>query len=146
MPHPEHSAKRDSRAPGMITSSRRGEFDMERKVLCSGCLRPISQSLIHALPFFNADAGGYGTTYRCDQCWQLALAETRARIADSDTATQMASAAAVFQGHGIFLHEYLRGDPAPVLRRRLLQMLDLVGLGTICLQIDSLSFESPPSI
>jgi hypothetical protein len=107
----------------------------ERQVLCSKCLQVFPESAIHVLPHFNADAGAFVTTYRCDDCWSPSLTETRARLAAAKDAAEIASAAMVFQRHGIFVHEFQRGDPAAVVRDILLRMLDLLDSGTIHLSV-----------
>jgi hypothetical protein len=101
------------------------------QVLCSGCLRVVPESEVHVIPYFNGDAQGYVTTYRCEACWLPALEETRAQLASTEDAALIASAAAFFQRNGVFLHEALRGDPPAVVRPLLLRMIDLLQSGTI---------------
>jgi hypothetical protein len=103
----------------------------ERQVLCSGCLRVVPESEVHVIPFFNSDAQGYVTTYRCEACWLPALEQTRAALATTDDSDLIASAAAFFQRNGVFLHEALRGDPPSVVQPLLLRMIDLLRSETI---------------
>jgi hypothetical protein len=49
------------------------EHPEQRQILCSGCLRVFPESVVHVIPYFNSDAQGYVTTYRCGQCWLPAL-------------------------------------------------------------------------
>src|SRR5580698_1630675 len=108
---------------------------MERQVLCSGCGQVVPESAVYVIPFFNDYAGGYVTTYRCEQCWESSLEDTRTRLADTEDETEIASAAAFFERHNVFVHEYLRGDPAPIVRKRLGQLLDLLRSGAVRLKI-----------
>src|ERR1700728_4565117 len=86
----------------------------DRQILCSGYLQVFPESLVHVIPYFNSSANAYVTTYRCGQCWIPALEETRARLASTRDEAEIASAAAFFQRHGVHIHEFMRGDPAPV--------------------------------
>jgi hypothetical protein len=101
----------------------------------------VPQSLVCVIPYFNGDVGGYVTTYRCERCWLPSLEETRTRLASTADETEITSAAALFVRHGVFLHEFRRGDPVPVIRKRLVQMLDLLRSGTIRL---SIGLTDPP--
>ena len=107
----------------------------ERQVLCSHCLQAVPESCCYVIPFYNADAGGYVTSFGCERCWDPTLAETRTRLAITDDSAEIASAAEFFKNHHVFLHEYLRGDPVPVVRERLVQMLDLLRSGALRLPI-----------
>jgi hypothetical protein len=97
-----------------------------RQVVCSGCLRVVPESSIHVIPYFNSDAQGYVTTYRCEACWLPPLEETRTQLATTEDEALITSAAAFFRRNGIFLHEALRGDPPLVVRPLLLRMIDLL--------------------
>jgi hypothetical protein len=97
-----------------------------RLIVCSGCLRVFPESSINVIPYFNSDVGGYVTTYRCERCWVPSLEETRSRIAATESEAEISSAAILFERHGVVLHEFKRGDPTPVVRKRLGQMLDLL--------------------
>jgi hypothetical protein len=99
----------------------------DRQILCSSCLQIFSESLVHVIPYFNSSVNGYVTTYRCEQCWIPALEETRARLASTQDEAEIASAANFFQRHGVHIHEFMRGDPASVVRKILLRMIDLLG-------------------
>jgi hypothetical protein len=107
----------------------------EREVLCSGCLQVVPEAQAHVIPHFNEDAGMYVTTYRCEQCWLPAVAETRARVAGTDDADEIASAAAFFERHGMIVLEFRRGDPLPAVRQVLTRMIDMLKSGTIRLSI-----------
>jgi hypothetical protein len=97
-----------------------------RLIVCSGCLRVFPESFINVIPCFNSDVGGYVTTYRCERCWMPSLEETRSRLAATENEAEISSAAILFERHGVVLHEFKRGDPTPVVRKRLGQMLDLL--------------------
>ena len=102
------------------------EKSENRQILCSGCLQVFPESLVHVIPYFNSSANAYVTTYRCEQCWIPALEETRARLARTQDEAEIASAATFFQRHGVHIHEFMRGDPAPVVQKILLRMVDLL--------------------
>jgi hypothetical protein len=112
------------------------EKSEERQILCSGCLQVFPESLVHVIPYFNSSVNAYVTTYRCEQCWIPALEETRARLAGTQDQAEIASAAAFFQQHGVHIHEFMRGDPAPVVRKILLRTVDLLRSEAIRLSID----------
>ena len=110
----------------------------DRQIVCSRCFRIVPESLIHVLPHFNGDVGGYVTTYRCETCWLPSLDETRARIAKTEDGAEISSLIGCFERHGVFLHEFRRGDPLPVVRALLERMIELVRLGTIRLSVGPL--------
>jgi hypothetical protein len=97
-----------------------------RQIVCSGCLRVFPESLINVIPYYNDDAGEFVTTYRCEQCWLPSLDETRARLSSTEEENEIISAATFFDRHGVILHEFRRGDPVAVVRKRLDQMLNLL--------------------
>jgi hypothetical protein len=70
----------------------------ERQVVCSACVQMLPESLIHVIPGFNTNAGGYVTTYRCESCWLPSLLETEMRLASTETATEIALAATFLNG------------------------------------------------
>jgi hypothetical protein len=107
----------------------------DRQIVCSGCLQVFPESLVHVIPYFNSNVGGYVTTYRCERCWLPSLEETRTRLASTEDETEIASAASFFERHGVILHEFKRGDPAPVVRKMLGRMFDLLRSGVIRLSI-----------
>jgi hypothetical protein len=98
----------------------------ERQIICSACLQVLPESLIHVIPYYNNEVGRYVTTYRCEGCWLQSLDETRARLESTEDETEIASAAAFFERHGVFLHEFRRGDPTSIVRKLLVQMIDLL--------------------
>jgi hypothetical protein len=109
----------------------------ELQVCCSGCMAVFPESEIHVIPYFNNDAQGYVTTYRCEQCWIPALARTSVELATTGDAAMVASAVAFFRRHGVFVHEALRGDPLPAVRAVLVGMIDLVRSEAIRLPVST---------
>jgi hypothetical protein len=107
----------------------------ERQVVCSACQQIFPEPLVHVIPYYNSAADGYVTTYRCEACWLPSLAETRARLETSEDEAEIASAAAFFERHGVFLHEFRRGDPIQIVRAMLLRMIDLLQSSAIRLPI-----------
>jgi|SRR5581483_5717254 len=114
------------------------ENSEERHVVCSACLQIVPEYLVHVIPYFNCVAEGYVTTYRCEECWLPALAQTRARLESTGDAAEIASAVAFFERHGVFLHESRRGDPLSVVQKVLVQMIDLLQSTAIRLSIGPL--------
>jgi hypothetical protein len=110
----------------------------ERQVVCPACLKVFPEYLVHVIPYYNSVAEEYVTTYRCEECWLPALAETRARLESTEDEAKIASAAAFFERHGVFLHEFRRGDPLPVVQKMLVQMIDLLQSAAIRLPIGPL--------
>jgi hypothetical protein len=109
----------------------------ERQVMCSGCTAVFPESEVHVIPYFNNDAQGYVTTYRCEQCWIPALARTSVELANTEDEALIASAVAFFRRHGVFVHEALRGDPLPAVRAVLVGMIDLVRSEAIRLPVST---------
>jgi hypothetical protein len=107
----------------------------ERQVLCSGCLQVNAESSIHLIPRYNSRAGGYVTTFNCEQCWRPTLEETRGRLMSTEDLAEIESLARLFHRHGVYLHEFLRDDPIADLRWLLDRMLSMVGDETIKLSI-----------
>ncbi len=106
-----------------------------REAVCSNCLALVPEAQTHVLPLFNETVERFVTTYRCDKCWPAALAEARAHLAASDDADEIASFADVLAGHAVFIHEYMRGDPARVVKAMCLRMLGLMESGAVRLSI-----------
>lgn len=109
-----------------------------RQIVCSGCLLVFPEPLIHVVPYFNRDVCNCVAAYRCEQCWLPSLAEVQTWLADEADETGIASMALFFQRRGVFLHEFRRGDPLPVIRKKLDQMLQLLRSGAIRLAIGRL--------
>ena len=109
-----------------VTSAEEPEDSDERQILCSGCLQVFPESLVHVIPYFNSTVNAYVTTYRCEQCWIPSLEETRTRLASTQNEAEILSAGAFFQGHGVYIHEFMRGEPNPNVQSILLRMIDLL--------------------
>jgi len=109
-----------------VTAAKDSEDSGERQILCSRCLQVFPESLVHVIPYFNSNVNAYVTTYRCEQCWIPSLEETRTRIAGTQNEAEILSAGAFFQRHGVYIHEFLRGDPNPDVQKILLRMIDLL--------------------
>ena len=110
----------------------------ERQVVCSACIQIVREYLVHVIPYYNCAAEGHVTTYRCEECWLPALAETRARLESTENGSEIASAVAFFERHGVFLHRSRRGDPLPVVRTMLVRMIDLLQSTAIRLSVGPL--------
>ena len=113
-----------------------------RQVVCSACFQVVAEHLIHVIPAYNADACRFVTTYRCEQCWLPSLEETQARLEATEDEAEIASVAVLFESHGVFVHEFRRGDPVPLVRRILVRMIDMLRSEAIRLSIGPLA---PPS-
>ena len=113
----------------------------ERQFVCSRCFAIVPESLIHVLPHFNADIGQYVTTYRCEACWLPSLDETRIRIESTEDQAEISSLIDCFERHGVFLLEFRRGDPLPVVRALLGRMIEQLSVGTIRLSAGPLQPE-----
>jgi hypothetical protein len=107
----------------------------ERQILCSRCFQVTPESSIRVIPCFNGDLGEYVASYRCEQCWQPSLEETRGRITSTEDMAEIKSLAIFFERHHVFLHEFRRGDPIAVVRTLLVRMLGLVESGAIKLSV-----------
>ena len=109
-----------------MTPAEGPEDSEERQILCSGCLQVFPESLVHVIPYFNSSVNAYVTTYRCEQCWMPALEETRTRLAATQNEAEIVSAGAFFQRHGVYIQEFLWGDPNPNVQNILLRVIDLL--------------------
>jgi hypothetical protein len=109
-----------------MTPAEEPEDPEERQIFCSRCLQVFPESLVHVIPYFNGSVNAYVATYRCEQCWIPSLEETRKRLASTQDDAEIASAGAFFQRHGVFIHEFVRGDPASVVQKILLRIIDLL--------------------
>jgi hypothetical protein len=114
------------------------ENSEERQVLCSACLQIVPEYLARVIPYYNCVAEVYVTTYRCEECWLPALAETRARLESTEDGAEIASAVAFFERHGVFLYEFYRGDPLSVVRKMLVRVIDQLQSAAIRLSIGPL--------
>jgi hypothetical protein len=117
-----------------------GREPEQRRIVCSGCFQIFPEPLIHVIPLFNDDVKEYVTTCRCETCWLPSLDETRTRIENTEGA-EIASLAEFFERHGVFLHEFRRGDPLPAVRALLERTIKLVRLGAIRLSVGPLQPE-----
>ncbi|HZL59753.1 MAG TPA: hypothetical protein VFC38_08625 [Stellaceae bacterium] len=111
----------------------------ERQVVCSACFQVVPESLIRILPHFSDDLSGYVALHRCERCWLPALDETRTRITKTEDWAEIASLGAFFELHGVFLLEFRRGDPLPVVRALLGRTIELVRSGAIRLSTGALA-------
>lgn len=109
-----------------MTAAEEPDDPEERQIICSGCLQGFPEFLVHVIPYFNNSVNRYVTTYRCEQCWIPALEETRTRLANTQNETEIVSAGAFFQRHGVYIGEFLWGDPKPDVQKILLRMIDLL--------------------
>jgi hypothetical protein len=98
----------------------------ERQVFCSGCLQVFSESLVHVIPYFNDSVTAYVTTYRCGECWIPSLEETRSRLASTKDEAEIMSAGDFFHRHGVYVLEFMRGDPAPDVQKVLVRLIELL--------------------
>jgi hypothetical protein len=111
----------------------------ERQVVCSGCMAVVPESHIHVLPWFNDTVGRFVTTFRCRHCAQAAFDDTTRRLEATDDAELVASAAEVFERHGVAVLEYRRGDPPRVVAKILIRLLALLASGVLQLSIGPLA-------
>ena len=111
----------------------------ERQVVCSACFQVVTEPLVHVIPAYNADVGRFVTTFHCEQCWLPSLEETKARLEATEDEAEIASVAAFFENNGVVVHEFRRGDPAPIVRRILVQMIDMLRSETLRLSIGPLA-------
>ena len=114
----------------------------ERQFVCSACLEVVPESLIHVLPQFNDDVGGYVTAFRCERCWLTSLDETLIRVSKMEHPDEAESLGGFFERYGVFLHEFRRGDPLPVVRGLFERMIGLMQSGAICLSAGPLERAS----
>jgi len=109
-----------------MTSAEETEHQEERQVFCSGCLQVFPESLVHVIPHFNDSVAAYVTTYRCGKCWIPALEETRSRLAGTHDEAEIMSAGDFFHRHGVYVLEFMRGDPASDVQKVLLRLIELL--------------------
>jgi hypothetical protein len=115
----------------------------ERQVVCSACFQVVAEPLVHVIPTYNTDVGRFVTTFRCEQCLLPSLEETKTRLEATADEAEIASVAVFFENHGVFVHEFRRGEPMPLVRKILVQMIDMLRSGTIRLSIGPLA---PPDL
>ncbi len=96
---------------------------LERQLICSQCWSRGPESKIHVVPYFNNSVGRYVTSFRCDGCVDGALAETMARVRDVDGAGEIETLGDLLRSHGVFVHEWLRGDGLDGLRVAMVNVL-----------------------
>jgi hypothetical protein len=107
-----------------VTTADDPEDEGERQVFCSGCLQVFPESLVHVIPYFNDSVTAYVTTYRCGECWIPSLEETRSRLASTQDEAEIMSAGDFFHRHGVYVLEFMRGDPAPDVQKVLLRLIE----------------------
>ena len=103
----------------------------ERQFACSRCFAIAPESHIHVVPGFNETLGAYVTSYRCDDCWLPTLDETATRLAASDNEEEVASLCVFLERYGVFVFEFKRGDPLPVIKQILQQTIAMMKSGDI---------------
>jgi len=111
----------------------------QRQFVCSGCYEIVPESLIRILPHFNEQVASYVTTYRCEDCWPQAVANTRARVARAEDWADILSLIDCLERHSLFLLEFRRGDPFPVVRALLEQVIEKLADGDIRLSAGPLA-------
>lgn len=103
----------------------------ERQFACSRCFAIVPESHIHVVPGFHPTLGAYVTSYRCADCWRPTLDETAARLAARLDEDEIVSFCEFLERYNIFVHEFRRGDPLPVVRDILLQTIAMMKDGRI---------------
>jgi hypothetical protein len=111
----------------------------ERQFACSRCFTIVPESHVHVVPGFNDTLGAYVTSYRCDDCWLPTLDETASRLAVSDDAEEIASLCVFLERYGVFVFEFRRGDPLPVVKQILLRTIAMMKTGDIHLSAGATS-------
>ena len=96
---------------------------LERQLICSQCWSRGPESRIHVIPYFNNTVGRYVTAFRCDGCIDGALAETIARVTEVDGPVEIDTLGDLFRSHGVFVREWMRGDPLDRLRPAMVNVL-----------------------
>jgi hypothetical protein len=107
----------------------------DHQTVCPGCA--ASGFPIHILPSFDDEANGYVALRRCERCWGPYLDETRSRIARAQDWSELESLGIFLERRAVFLHEFRRGDPLPVVRTLFGRMIDLIQSGAIRLSARS---------
>jgi Pyruvate/2-oxoacid:ferredoxin oxidoreductase delta subunit len=113
----------------------------ERQFACSHCFAIVPESQIHVVPGFNEMLDAYVTSYRCEECWLATLDETTARLTTSEDAEEIASLCAFLERYGVFVFEFRRGDPLPVVKQILLQTIAMMKSGDIRLSAGDATAE-----
>ena len=96
---------------------------LERQLVCSQCWSRAPESRVHVIPYFNNSVGRYVTSFRCDGCIDSALDETIARVCEVDGARELDTLGDLLSSHGVFVHEWQRGDSLDRLRPAMVQVL-----------------------
>lgn len=107
---------------------------VEPSALCSDCFRALPASQIRVLPWYNDGVDDYVTTFRCGECFQKAIAETRAHL-EAGGDREVARLSEFFGRHAVTILEYRRGDPAATVRPILLHVLGMLAQGAMTLPI-----------
>jgi hypothetical protein len=108
---------------------------LERQLLCSGCGAPGPESRMHVIPWFNGTLARYVATFRCGSCVHPALAETIARLRDTDGPADIDGLGELLRQHGIHVHEWLRGDPPEVVRPLMIRIVQMIDAGSMKLAL-----------
>lgn len=109
----------------------------ELKALCSACMEPVAVELAHVQPGYNDTLRAYVTTYRCDACRAADLTATRARMAACTDPEELATGVLFFARYGVAVPDLAPGDPPPVVREKLLVLMDRLATGELRLKIDT---------
>ena len=98
-------------------------------LMCSGCYTPTVSTEAHVIPFWNKTVSSILTTYRCNNCWLPALAETREAV-QSGNDEVLSSFCDFLKLQGFTSDsEKLRTDPPEQTKAVLLAILDATGDG-----------------
>jgi len=96
---------------------------LERQLVCSQCWTRAPESRVHVIPYFNNSVGRYVTSFHCEGCIDSALGETIARVREVDGARELDSLGHLLSSHGVFVHEWQRGDPLDRVRPAMIEVL-----------------------
>ncbi|HTX67167.1 MAG TPA: hypothetical protein VMD31_15455 [Opitutaceae bacterium] len=103
----------------------------EATYICSGCLTQHPRARIHVLPTWNEHVADFVTSFRCDRCWQEALAWTRLKAAVLTPATR--------EQFCQFLERHGGGEAAGIIRQATLEDAACqVGIVLDCIEGDRL--------
>jgi hypothetical protein len=119
----------------LLDEMQANDGQLGRRAMCSACGGVISERGTTVVPSWNDELRDYVTTFRCRGCLAATLDAVRARLIDPARPDEVARVCEFFKRHGIFVHEYLRGDPIDVVRPLALHMVDLIGRGAMIIPI-----------
>jgi hypothetical protein len=107
------------------------DIPADAELMCSVDYKPYPRAEMHVVPTYSPDLKRYVGSYRCNQHWKAAIAETRARFAANPTDEEGAMILQVFVERGVTAKQLLPLTEGKPMKEALPAVLDALEAGKL---------------